>query len=306
MTPSVPSEPSSSRSGLGPAPEPGSRRDSHAPTGVTARTDSTSSSMCVSPVAKWPPARVAIQPPERRELERLREVAQRQPVRRELLLQRRTERTGLDARGAGDGVDLQHAVERRERQRDGARVADRPRAPRRRRRRSCRRRTGSPPRSRRPPTPARARPRPRRAGARRRPARGRSARGSRARRRDTRGRRRGARARRGRSCRSRPRRAAAARAAARRARSPPAPPPARDRPSRSRGAARARRPPRAPARARAPRPAQPQPQWLRTRAVMRAHATARCRPRARRLVAFCSMSPRTASCSPAARGRPSR
>ena len=64
MTPSVPSEPSSSRSGDGPAPDAGSRRDSQtSPRAVTARIDSTRSSMCVGPVAKCPPARVAIQPP---------------------------------------------------------------------------------------------------------------------------------------------------------------------------------------------------------------------------------------------------
>ena len=64
ITASVPSEPSSSRSGDGPAPEPGSRRDSHtSPPTVSARTDSTRSSTCVGPLAKWPPARVAIQPP---------------------------------------------------------------------------------------------------------------------------------------------------------------------------------------------------------------------------------------------------
>ena len=63
ITPKMPSEPSNSRSGDGPAPLPGNRRDSHAPAGVMARTDSTRSSMCVSRVAKWPPARVAIQPP---------------------------------------------------------------------------------------------------------------------------------------------------------------------------------------------------------------------------------------------------
>ena len=52
------------RSGDGPAPEPGSRRDSHtSPVTVSARTDSTRSSMWVGPVAKCPPARVAIQPP---------------------------------------------------------------------------------------------------------------------------------------------------------------------------------------------------------------------------------------------------
>ncbi len=64
MTASVPSEPSSMRSGEGPAPEAGSRRDSHtSPSAVSARTDSTRSSTWVGPVAKWPPARVAIQPP---------------------------------------------------------------------------------------------------------------------------------------------------------------------------------------------------------------------------------------------------
>jgi hypothetical protein len=64
ITASVPSEPSSMRSGDGPAPEPGSRRDSHAsPPTVSARTDSVRSSMCVGPVAKCPAALVAIQPP---------------------------------------------------------------------------------------------------------------------------------------------------------------------------------------------------------------------------------------------------
>ena len=63
ITPSVPSDPASTRSGLTPAPDPGSLRDAHTPDGVTARTDSTKSSMCVLAVAKWPAARVAIQPP---------------------------------------------------------------------------------------------------------------------------------------------------------------------------------------------------------------------------------------------------
>ena len=63
ITPRIPSEPISMRSGLGPAPEPGRRRLSQRPDGVMARTDSTKSSMCVCRVAKWPPARVAIHPP---------------------------------------------------------------------------------------------------------------------------------------------------------------------------------------------------------------------------------------------------
>ena len=63
ITPSVPSEPRNIRSGDGPAPDPGSRRDSTSPAGVTTRSDSVRSSMWVSTVAKWPPALVASQPP---------------------------------------------------------------------------------------------------------------------------------------------------------------------------------------------------------------------------------------------------
>ena len=47
MTPSIPSLPIARRSGLGPAPLPGSRRDSITPAGVSMRSDSTKSSMCV-------------------------------------------------------------------------------------------------------------------------------------------------------------------------------------------------------------------------------------------------------------------
>ncbi len=52
ITPSVPSEPSISRSGLGPAPEPGSRREaqtspSFTPAGVSARIAAVRSSMWV-------------------------------------------------------------------------------------------------------------------------------------------------------------------------------------------------------------------------------------------------------------------
>ncbi len=47
ITPRIPSEPISIRSGLGPAPDPGSRRLSQSPPSVTARIDSTRSSMCV-------------------------------------------------------------------------------------------------------------------------------------------------------------------------------------------------------------------------------------------------------------------
>ena len=63
ITPRVPSLPSSSRSGLGPAPEAGRRRDWPSPAALTRRTDSTRSSMWVARVEKWPAARVASQPP---------------------------------------------------------------------------------------------------------------------------------------------------------------------------------------------------------------------------------------------------
>ena len=51
MTPRMPSLPMTMRSGDGPAPEPGRRRLSHQPCGVSIRTDSTKSSMWVWLVA---------------------------------------------------------------------------------------------------------------------------------------------------------------------------------------------------------------------------------------------------------------
>ena len=79
--------------------------------------------MWVQTVAKWPPARVAIQPPRRRVLERLREVAQGEAVLGELVVERRAEHPGLDPRGPRDRVDLEHPVERAEVDRHRARVA---------------------------------------------------------------------------------------------------------------------------------------------------------------------------------------
>ena len=89
MMPRLPSEPRKRRSGDGPAPEPGRRRDSLIPDGVTTRIDSTKSSMCV--YTRGVVAAGAGRQPatERRQLERLREVPQRQPVRAQLLLERR-------------------------------------------------------------------------------------------------------------------------------------------------------------------------------------------------------------------------
>ena len=61
--------------------------------------------------------------PERGELERLREVAQRELVLAQLILERRPERAGLDARRTRDVVDLEHPIERAEVERDSAVVA---------------------------------------------------------------------------------------------------------------------------------------------------------------------------------------
>ena len=108
------------RSGLTPAPEPGSRRDSHAPAGVIARTDSTKSSMCVHTVAKCPAARVAIQPPSveySNDCGKWRSVS---PCSPSCASSARAGRARLDARRARDGVDLEHAVERAQVDRDRA------------------------------------------------------------------------------------------------------------------------------------------------------------------------------------------
>ena len=110
MIPSVPSDPMSIRSGEVPAPEPGSRRDSHTPAGVTARTDSTRSSMWVYTVAKWPPARVAIQPPSVENSNDWGKWRRVRPVLAEPSLQPRTGRAGLDARRQRNRVDLQHTI----------------------------------------------------------------------------------------------------------------------------------------------------------------------------------------------------
>ena len=156
MTPSVPSEPSSIRSGLGPAPEPGSRRDSQTPAGVIARTHSTRSSTCVRRVAKWPPARVAIQPPSvesSNDCGKKRIVSPcspsssstRGPAAPAPMRAAREVSSSSSSASSAPRSSADRAVEA---------LGDR--APRRRRRRSCRRRTGSPRRSRPPPTRAAA------------------------------------------------------------------------------------------------------------------------------------------------------
>ncbi len=123
MTPSVPSEPTSSRSGLGPAPEPGSRRDSHMPVGAIARTDSTKSSMCVHTVAKCPAARVAIQPPSVESSNDCGKWRSVRPCSGQLGLQVRPAGTALDACGARDLVHLDHFAQSREVDRDRSVVA---------------------------------------------------------------------------------------------------------------------------------------------------------------------------------------
>ena len=120
MTPRIPSEPSSSRSGEGPAPEPGSRRDAQVPLGRD-RADGLDEVVDVRRAGGEVPARARGDPAaERRELEGLREEAHGQAVGAELLLQARARRAGADARRARDRVDLEHAVERAEVERDGA------------------------------------------------------------------------------------------------------------------------------------------------------------------------------------------
>ena len=57
---------------------------------------------------------------ERRELERLREVTEREAVRLQLLLERGAEHARLDLRGAGALVDLEHAAEPPEVEADSA------------------------------------------------------------------------------------------------------------------------------------------------------------------------------------------
>ena len=120
MTPRIPSEPSSSRSGEGPAPEPGSRREAQVPLGVIARTASTRSSTCVGAGGEVPGRARGDPAAEGRELEGLRVEAHGQPVGAELLLQARARRAGADARRARDRVDLEHAVQRAEVERHGA------------------------------------------------------------------------------------------------------------------------------------------------------------------------------------------
>ena len=68
--------------------------------------------MWVQTVAKWPPARVAIQPPRveySNDCGKWRRVS---AVLGELLVERRAEDARLDPRRARDRVDLEHPVER--------------------------------------------------------------------------------------------------------------------------------------------------------------------------------------------------
>ena len=79
--------------------------------------------MCVGPVAKWPAARVAIQPPS---VERSNDCGKKRsviPCSASCSSIRGPVAPGLDARGARDAVDLQHAVEPAEVERHGAVVA---------------------------------------------------------------------------------------------------------------------------------------------------------------------------------------
>ncbi len=126
ITPRTPSEPASIRSGLTPAPEPGSRRDSHTPAGVIARVDSTKSSMWVQDGREVPGRARGDPAAERGVLERLREVTQRETVLGELGLQAGSRGARLDQGRARDRIDLEHTVQRAQVDRDGAVVVRRP------------------------------------------------------------------------------------------------------------------------------------------------------------------------------------
>ena len=96
--------------------------------------------MWVCRVAKWPPARVAIQPPSVENSNDCGKVAQGEPVGAQAVLEVGPERPGPDQRRARDLVDLDDpAQSRRGRSRRCRGSRGRP-AARRRRRRSCRRR----------------------------------------------------------------------------------------------------------------------------------------------------------------------
>ena len=224
ITPRMPSEPSSSRSGRRPgAASPAAAATPTRPHGVIARTDSTRSSMCVQTVAKCPPARVAIQPPS---VESSNDCGKKRivsPCSASCASSAGPRDAGLDARRARDRVDLQHAVEARQVERDHA-GRSRPAT-----------RGSTPPTTLVPPPngitatssarrPLQRPPRRRPRCARRRPRRadGRSGRGTRARCRGTSGRRRARCGRAGRS--TRRRRPGNAATAARAGRSTPAPP----------------------------------------------------------------------------------
>ena len=173
MMPRMPSEPIIRRSGLGPAPEPGRRRDlDHALRRDDAQRFHEIVDMGVerremTAAARRDPAA------ERGIFEALRKMAQREPVRTQLRLQRRAVGAGLDQRGARGLVDLLHLAHAGA-GRSSPRPCGRRASARRRRTRSIRRRTAS--RWRRPIRPSRARRRLRfrRAGRRRRRAHWRS------------------------------------------------------------------------------------------------------------------------------------
>ena len=118
-------------------------RRPRARSGVIARTASTRSSTCVAPVAKCPPARVAIQPPSVESSKDCGKKRMRQPVRAELLLQararRRPRRCAPRARPGRPRATRSSAPRSSD---DRAVEASPGSAARRRRRRSCRRRRG--------------------------------------------------------------------------------------------------------------------------------------------------------------------
>ena len=144
MIPRIPSEPITSRSGLGPAPR--ARQPPRLDQTFRGNDAKRFTQIIDVGVERGEMTARAGRDPaaERRALETLREMTKREPMRLELRLQRRSERAGLDAGGTRGLVDFEHAAKLTQVDASPSPCA----APHRavaqpRRQRSIRRRTGS-------------------------------------------------------------------------------------------------------------------------------------------------------------------
>ena len=105
----------------GPRPSPAADGSPRCPDGVIARTDSTRSSMWVCRVAKWPPARVAIQPPRVENSKDCGKWRRVSPCARSCVLQPGPVAPAWIARRPATGVDLEHPVQPPQVERHGGR-----------------------------------------------------------------------------------------------------------------------------------------------------------------------------------------